>query len=81
MNSNLLKSKMILKGAENFVQAIADLLGISRTTASKKLSGEVSFSDNEMKLIKATYDLTSEDVVKIFLEDPNETISTSDRIS
>lgn len=73
MNSNLLKSKMVLKGSENFVQAITDLLKISRTTASRKLSGEVSFTDNEMKLIKATYDLTNEEVVKIFLEDPNET--------
>ena len=78
MNSNLLKSKMILKDVENFVQAITDLLGISRTTASKKLSGEVPFTDNEMKLIKATYDLTSEEVVKIFLEDPHETIQAPD---
>ena len=76
MNSNLLKSKMVLKGSENFVQAIADLLGISRTTASRKLSGEVPFTDNEMKLIKATYDLTNEEVVKIFLEDPHETVQT-----
>lgn len=78
MNSNLLKSKMILKDVENFVQAITDLLGISRTTASKKLSGEVPFTDNEMKLIKVTYDLTSEEVVKIFLEDPHEAVQTSD---
>lgn len=77
MNSNVLKSKMVLKGVENYVQAIADLLGISRTTASKKISGEASFSDAEMKLIKAEYDLSSEDVVKIFLEDNNEVISTS----
>ena len=78
MNSNILKSKMILKGVENFVQAIADLLGISRTTASKKLSGEVAFTNNEMKLIKANYDLSSEEVVQIFLEDSDEAISTSE---
>lgn len=77
MNANLLKSKMVLKGIENYVQAIADLLGISRTTASKKLSGENYFTDNEMKLIKAAYDLTSEDLVKIFLEDANEALQTS----
>lgn len=76
MNANLLKSKMVLKGIENYVGAIADLLGISRTTSSKKLSGETAFSDNEMKLIKAAYDLTSEEVVKIFLEDSNEVIQT-----
>lgn len=78
MNSNLLKSKMILKGTENYVQAIADLLGVSRTTASNKLKGDAAFTDNEMKLIKAEYNLTSEDVVKIFLEDPNETVQASD---
>ncbi len=74
MNANILKSKMVLKGIENYVQAIADLLGISRTTASKKLNGETAFSDNEMKLIKAEYDLNSEDIVRIFLEDPHEII-------
>lgn len=78
MNSNILKSKMVLKGAENYVQAISDLLGVSRTTASKKINGEAAFSDNEMKLIKAEYDLTSEEVVQIFLEDPHETVQTSD---
>lgn len=77
MNANLLKSKMVLKGIENYVGAIADLLGISRTTASKKLSGEAAFSDNEMKLIKAAYDLTSEEVVHIFLEDSNEVVQAS----
>ena len=69
MNSNLLKSKMILTGVENFVQAIADLLGLSRTTASKKISGETPFTSNEMKLIKAQYNLSGEDMIKIFLED------------
>lgn len=78
MNANLLKSKMVLKGVENYVQAIADLLGISRTTASKKISGEASFTDNEMKLIKAAYELSSQEVVQIFLEDRNETLQASD---
>lgn len=74
MNANLLKSKMVLKGIENYVQAISDLLGISRTTASKKLNGEAAFSGNEMRLIKAAYDLSSEDVVHIFLEDAHEIV-------
>ena len=74
MNTNLLKSKMVLKGVENYVQAIADLLRISRTTASKKISGETSFTDNEMKLIKAAFELSGEEVVQIFLEDKNETL-------
>lgn len=78
MNSNVLKSKMVLKGVENYVQAIADLLGVSRTTASNKLKGDAAFTDNEMKLIKAAYDLTSEDVVKIFLEDADEAIQASE---
>lgn len=76
MNTNLLKSKMVLKGVENYVQAISDLLGVSRTTASKKLAGENSFTDNEMKLIKAAYDLSGQDLVQIFLEDKNETLQT-----
>ena len=68
MRAKVLKSKMILKGVENYVQGIADLLGVSRTTASKKLNGETGFTNNEMKLIKAEYNLSSEEVVEIFLE-------------
>lgn len=68
MRAKVLKSKMILNGVENYVQGIADLLGVSRTTASKKLNGETGFTNNEMKLIKAEYNLSSEEIVEIFLE-------------
>lgn len=66
-NTNLLKSKMIAAGDENFVQAIADLLNCSRTTASKKLNGELQFSQSEIAVIADHYDLSADEIKQIFI--------------
>lgn len=68
-NINLLKSKMILAGDESFIQCIANLLGISRTTASKKVNGEVPFTDIEIAAITKKYNLSAEDIKSIFIGD------------
>ena len=66
-NVNLLKSKMALLGDTNFVQSIADTLGISRTTASKKLNGISPFTDIEITMLTKKYGLTGEDLKEIFI--------------
>lgn len=66
-NTNLLKSKMIAAGDENFVQAIADLLVCSRTTASKKLNGELQFTQGEIAIIADRYNLTADEIKQIFI--------------
>lgn len=65
-DTNLLKSKMIAKGDENFVEKLAALLRISRPTASKKLNGLIDFDQTDMGIIKCEYDLTPEDMDQIF---------------
>ena len=67
-NVNLLKSKMAALGDTEFVSALSDLLNISRTTASKKLSGEKAFTQSEIILITQKYGLSAEDIKNIFVD-------------
>ena len=66
MNAKLLKSKMVLFGDTGAV--LADALGISRQQFSAKLNetNGAEFTQNEIKMIKARYSLTSEEVDYIF---------------
>lgn len=66
-NMNLLKSKMALLGDTNYVQCIADLLDISRTTASKKMKGLSPFTDTEIAILTKKYGLSGEDLKEIFV--------------
>lgn len=66
-NTNLLKSKMIAAGHENFVADLAELLCISRTTASEKLHGKKPFSQCEITKISKEYGLSADDVIHIFI--------------
>jgi hypothetical protein len=66
-NMNLLKSKMTLFGDMNFVQCLADLLNISRSTASKKLNGLSPFTDVEITVLTKRYGLSGEDIKEIFV--------------
>lgn len=68
MNAKMLKSKMVLAGDEDFVKAIANLLEISRQTASAKLNDEREFSQTEIALISKHYNLNDEEIRKIFIE-------------
>ena len=66
-NTNLLKSKMIAVGDENYVEALSSILNISRTTASKKLNGKISFNQLEIAILTKRYDLCAEDIKEIFI--------------
>lgn len=68
MNAKMLKSKMVLFGDEDFAKAIANLLEISRQTASAKLNCERDFSQTEIALISKHYCLNDEEIRKIFIE-------------
>lgn len=67
--TNLLKSKMIAVGDENYVESLMKLLDISRGTASKKLNGHYPFNQLEIFLIKNRYHLSDNDIREIFFED------------
>lgn len=80
MNVKLLKSKMILYGDEEFTNAISNLLGISRQTASAKLKGESEFTQSEIKMISQHYHLSADDIKNIFVGDDDESKRGSEAI-
>lgn len=65
-NTNLLKSKMVILGDQYYVEALMDLLKISRGTASRKLNGQAQFTQTEIQLIAKKYQLTDEEIRLIF---------------
>lgn len=81
MNAKLLKSKMVLYGDEDFVKAIAELLGITRQTASAKLNNNSELTQSEIVLISKHYGLSDEEIRKIFIEgESNESEGSSEVI-
>lgn len=65
-NTKFLKKKLIDAGYDNFAKALSDMLNISRQTASKKLNGEVSFSQDELCLLTLKLGLTGEELKENF---------------
>ena len=66
-NTNLLKSKMVAFGDGNYIQCLSGILECSRTTASKKLNGELPFSQTEIVLLAKRYNLSGDDIKNIFI--------------
>lgn len=67
-NVNLLKAKMVMLGDTDCVNKLATLLNVSRTTASKKLNGDTSFTQPEIALITMKYGLSAEEIKEIFVD-------------
>lgn len=62
------KELRILRIKHDFTQEdVAKKLGISKATYCKKEKGEIAFSLKDIKKIKSLYNLTTENVVQIFL--------------
>ena len=59
---------MVATGDTDYINKLAILLDVSRTTASKKLNGEKSFTQQEIAVIAAKYNLSAEDIKEIFVD-------------
>ena len=79
LNAPILKSKMVLYGDEDFIKTIAQLLNVTRQTASAKLNGESEWTQTEIAIVSKHYGLTDEEVRMIFLE--GESSNESERSS
>lgn len=66
-NANLLRSKMALLGDTEFIKCLADVLEISRTTASRKLNDDLPFSQSEIAILTKRYGLSAEEIKEIFV--------------
>lgn len=67
MNTNLLKSIMVLKGDN--IKMLAEKLGMSRQTLSLKMDGYSDFKQSEIYAISRIYELTKDEVLKIFFKE------------
>lgn len=66
MNVLLLKSKMLLNGEENFVNALAKVLDVTRQTAAAKLNESSEFTQSEILKISKHYNLIDTEIKEIF---------------
>jgi predicted transcriptional regulator len=64
MNSNLLRSKMILEGHQD--KDLAELIGLSAAVISTRLKGTTRFDQSEIAKIIRRYGLTPEETHEIF---------------
>ena len=65
IQKNILKSKMILQ--EKTQSEMAQVLGLSLVSVSKKINGVIKFNLEEVKKIKEYLNLTDEEINQIFL--------------
>lgn len=66
-NINKLRSKMAEHGTTAFIQELADVLQISRTSASNKLNEKTAFKESEIATLAKKYEMTPEDIKTIFI--------------
>lgn len=62
------KLRYLMDEAKDDMQRLADYLGISYQTLSKKLNNHVDFSLTELRLIQQRYDLKAEQIFDIFFK-------------
>ena len=64
MDTNLLKSKMVLKGDTQ--NDLANALDVSRATLSFKMNQRTNFKQSEIDIITKRYELSSDEIRQIF---------------
>lgn len=70
MNANLLKIRILeATGKDNFNGELAKTLTYSKSTISNKMNGFSNFTVDDIKTIKRTYNLSFDDIRKIFFEE------------
>lgn len=62
---NLIKKKMIDLGRDDFVNCLAEILNISKQTASNKLNGNSKFDENELRTLKEKLNMTAEELLQV----------------
>lgn len=61
---NLIKKKMIDSGRDDFVNYLAELLGISKQAASVKLNGYGKFNEKDISILTIKLGFTADELKK-----------------
>ena len=64
MNTKMLKATMVAHGDTQ--AQLADAIGISASNFNDKINGKVSFRQSDIAAIKERYNLSADDVDRIF---------------
>lgn len=59
---NLIKKKMIDANRDDFVNYLAEILGISKQAASAKLNGDGRFNENDISILTMKLGFTAEEL-------------------
>ena len=63
---NSLEMKVEMKRNQDTLEKLAEALGLQISGVCARVNGHVEFRANEVKKIKQRYNLSAEDVVRIF---------------
>lgn len=58
----LIKIEMIRNGRDDFVNYLAEILGVSKAWASSKLAGKSSFTDKELATLNKELDFEADEL-------------------
>lgn len=61
---NMIKKKMIDKGRDDFTTYLSEILGISQSWASIKMSGKSGFNEEELRKLNNELDFDPEEIKK-----------------
>ncbi len=61
---NLIKKKMIDAGRDDFVNYLAEILGITKQAASAKLNGGGKFNEKDISILTMNLGFTAEELKK-----------------
>lgn len=67
MNRNELRALMIRHGDTQAV--LAEAMGLPVSALNQRINGKIEFRRNEIKFIKARYNLTAKETDELFFED------------
>lgn len=67
-NVNLLKSRLIALGYEDFTTAISEMLNISYSAASAKLNNKRGFKQSEITTLAVKLGLNGDELKEIFID-------------
>lgn len=67
MRNNFLRSKMALH--DETAEDLANVVGVTVQTLSRKINGDGDFTQTEMNIIKNHYDLSDSEFAEMFTKD------------
>ena len=66
---NLIKKKMVDAGRDDFVNYLAELLGVSKQVASNKLNGGTKLTEKDISILTLKLGITADELKKAIVKE------------